>query len=224
MRDSRDSICLFLVRLDFEKYYKTIVSDPEEPTKYNKWIKFDESGFEDIRPEGYFLRIPFYLYGANDAHIIVSSKENPTALDDAYEFVIGGRQKGHVVIRKRLNGPVLADYYWPNTLSVWRKKKFVLEIQQNNYISLYSEDLPHMPIASTNDWIPETAKFNFLSVKNIYGKQLSLSYAKRAPVVPKDVFMDLLRSEYGKVEIRPQFKYWKKLQDVDLKGKWAATD
>lgn len=207
----------FLVSV-FEKYYKTIVSDPNVPSKYTKWIQLN--GIEESQPNGYFLRFPFYLNGANDAHIVVSTKMNPSGLDTVYEFVIGGWREGHIVIRKGINGPVLADNYWPNALSVWRKKKFVLEIQRNNYIRLYSEDLPYYAIAAAYDWIPENVKFNYLSVKNIFGKQLSLSYGEPTKVVAGKSFKDLLTEKYGDVKIHPLFENWKKLQAVDLKCKF----
>lgn len=203
--------------LVFEKYYKTIVSDPDVPSKYTKWIKLDE--IDESQPNGFLLRFPFYLNGANDAHIVVSTKMNPSESDNAYEFVISGWRPGHIVIRKGINGPVLADNYWPNALSVWRMKKFVLEIQRNNYVRLFSEDLPYYAIAVAYDWIPENVKFNYLSVKNVFGKQLSLSYGKPANVIPEKVFTDLIKEKYGELKLHPLFENWKKLQAVDLECK-----
>lgn len=205
-------------RLVFQKYFKTIVTNPDVPSKYIQWIKLDE--IEDSRPNGFFLRIPFYLYGANDANIVVSNKENPTESDYAYEIVFGGWQQGHIGIRKGINGPVLVSKYWPNILSAWQKKKFILEIQQNNYIRLYSEDFPYFPIAMAYDVIPENVKFNYLSVKNINDKPLTFSYGKPAAIVPEKVFMDLVTEKYGDVKIHPLFEQWKKFETFDLKCKF----
>lgn len=164
--------------------------------------------------------MPFYLHGANDAQIIISSSDKPTETDVAYEFVIGGLNNGHVSMRKRINGPVLADIYWPNALSVWRKKKFVLEITTDGYIRLYNEDFPYWPMSFAFDSIPANVKLHYLSVKNMFGKPLYLSYGKPAAVKPDNVFMDLLTEKYGIVQIHPLFENWKKLQhSVDLRCK-----
>lgn len=174
---------------------------------------------DDSRPNGYFLRVPFYLHGAHEANIVVSTKENPSELDLAYEFVLGGWLPGHVIIRKGINGPILTEKYFPNALSLWRKKKFVLDIHRDGHIRIFSEDLPYLPIAATYDLIPENVKFNYLSVKNIFGKPLTLSYRKPELESPIKPYVDLLTELYGKVNIHSLFGNWKKLQAVDLKCK-----
>lgn len=40
-----------------------------------------------IQPEGYLLRLPFYVMGKNNAHIMLSPVERPDqANDDVYEI------------------------------------------------------------------------------------------------------------------------------------------
>lgn len=68
----------------FEKYFKVIETKPNVPSKYLQWIKLDD--VEGVRPNGYLLRFPFYLQGAQNAFVVVSTKENPTELDHAYEL------------------------------------------------------------------------------------------------------------------------------------------
>lgn len=51
---------------------------------YKDWVNLQD--MPDVRPYGYFMRFPFYLQGSANAHIVISSKENPDEFDNAYEL------------------------------------------------------------------------------------------------------------------------------------------
>lgn len=57
---------------------------PNVNNKYVEFVKLTE--VKDIRPEGYVLRLPFYLRAKANAFVLLSTKEKPTENDDAYEI------------------------------------------------------------------------------------------------------------------------------------------
>lgn len=75
---------LFCFFTDFQKYFKVIETKPEFGSHYREWIKLED--MPEVRPNGYFMRFPFYLQGSGNAHILISSKENPDEFDNAYEL------------------------------------------------------------------------------------------------------------------------------------------
>lgn len=70
---------------------------PQALTKNCKYYEAWENGYNDYfkisdkyRPEGYLLRLPLYIQGARDAHIILSQTANPDLDNDSiYEIAIG---------------------------------------------------------------------------------------------------------------------------------------
>lgn len=57
---------------------------PEQPDVYVNYVKL--SDIDNIRPKDYWIRIPFYIQGSANAHILLSAVEKATELDDAYEI------------------------------------------------------------------------------------------------------------------------------------------
>lgn len=57
---------------------------PSVNNKYVEFVKLTE--LKDVRPEGYVLRMPFYLRAKANAFLLLSTKEKPTEKDDAYEI------------------------------------------------------------------------------------------------------------------------------------------
>lgn len=73
-----------LAELFFNKFYKVFVTTPAVSNKYVQFVKLSE--LENSRPEGYAVRVPFYIRGTGNAHVLLSSVANPTEFDDAYEL------------------------------------------------------------------------------------------------------------------------------------------
>lgn len=113
------------------RVYETL---PMQSNKYTQFVKIAD--FEGAQPSGYVLRWPFSVEGRGNAHILASPAMNPTELDDAYEVVIGAWGNHHIIIRKRINGAVLADVHVPHVLSETKLKTFVLDISEGKPCSI----------------------------------------------------------------------------------------
>lgn len=105
------------------------------PLLSNKYTQFVQiADFAGSQPDGYVLRWPFFVQGSGNAHMLVSPVMNPTELDDVYEIVIGASGNQEIIIRKRMNGAVLAEVHVPNVLSVLKLKKFFLDITKGTIL------------------------------------------------------------------------------------------
>lgn len=158
--------------------------------------------------------MPFFLQGTQNAHIVWSPKENPTLLDNVYELVVGGWKNMRIVLRKRINGAILADFYAPNVLSEFKKKKFVFEITADGEFNLYSEEFPYKPLFTAYDWLSEDFELNYMSMKNVYDEKLSLYYGSLPALKMDKVVTDLLHEKYKTLAINPLFNNWHKLSNV----------
>lgn len=68
----------------FTKYYKHFVTTTAVSNKYVQFVKMEE--LKQVHPDKYIVRVPFYVRGTGNAHILFSEVPNPTPLDDAYEL------------------------------------------------------------------------------------------------------------------------------------------
>lgn len=201
---------------------------PEQPDRYVHFAKLND--IQGVRPEGYLIRFPFYVKGSKMAHAMVSTVEHPTEYDDAYEVVIGDKENSHVILRKRINGAVLADAYWPNILSEYKRTKFVFQVRDDGLIELFSEYDIHNPLLTAFDPVP--IKMEYFSAKNWLPEEMVFNYGN---LVPKDsselekIKNDLMLSEYKTLDMNPLWshyrykesytlikngKYYESLQDV----------
>lgn len=202
----------------FNKYFKKIVTGSTTAHKYVDWVNLHD--IPNVRPNSYYLRLPFYLQGSANAHILIASKENPSEFDDAYELIIGAWKDSRIVLRKRLNGAVIADVYWPNLLSELKRKKFVLEITKSGYIRLYVEDLPYKPVLEVFDPISEDWKLEVLSFKNLLRESLSFYYGNLVQDNYEKPLKELIKEKYQTSELHPWFtEYVQFKQYLDLKGR-----
>lgn len=120
------------------------------------------------------VRFPFYVQGSANAHILLSQKIQPSLADNAYEVVIGAFNNKRVIIRKRINGAVLANVYVPNALNALKRKKFILDVLATGELELYSEDDLFTPIATAFD--PNPIKLQYVSFKNLQSERLNFFY------------------------------------------------
>lgn len=173
----------FSVCPDFEKYTKEYVTSPDKPDQYLHFGKL--SDIQISGAEGYYTRIVFYVKGSQSAHILISSVENPTENDDAYELVIGDRGNTHVILRKRINGAVLADVYWPNILSKYKRTKFVFEVRTDGLIRLTSEFDTFNPLLVAFDPVP--IKMEYFSAKTSFPEKVTFNYGNWLAKLPSDI-------------------------------------
>lgn len=136
--------------------------------------------------------------------------------------VIGGFKNSRIILRKRLNGAVLADVYYPQVLSEHKKKKFVLELTLAGDIFLYSEDDPIKPTLVAFDPLPFT--IDFLSVKNLMKETLNFYYGIPPAEDKEQVIAELLKIHYGSIVINPMYQNWKILEKkVTSKSKFETV-
>lgn len=132
------------------------------------------ANLEGSRAEGYLVRFPFYVQGPANAHILLTPKVQPTMMDNTYEIVIGAYNNQRVIIRKRIDGAVLANVHVPNVLNPLKRKKFILDVLESGEIEMYSEDDLFNPIVTAFD--PNPVKFEFVSFKNLLSEKLNFFY------------------------------------------------
>lgn len=74
-----------LAELFFNKFYNVFVTTPLTIiNQYTKFVRLND--FIDVWPNNYIARVPFYVRGNHNAHVLFSTTENPTPYDDAYEL------------------------------------------------------------------------------------------------------------------------------------------
>lgn len=153
--------------------------EPVVSNKYEKWLKL--SDIEHIQPAGFIVRLPFFVQGSSNAHMIFSPVQYPSLNENVYEILIGGFGNTRIVIRKRIDGVLLADSIVPNILNVLKKKQFVFEVSIDGEIKLYGEDLME-PLLVAYD--PKPIAVVYLSFKNLNDEKLSFFYGYNPEQLP----------------------------------------
>lgn len=94
------------------------------------------------KPQGYVLRYPLFIQGSRDAFIALSTSQNPTPDDDAYEILLGNNGNTFHQITRKINGKLLAKTRESRVLSSFTPTKFVIEITSGKF--------PHPTAVSTD--------------------------------------------------------------------------
>lgn len=196
--------------LYFQKYYKHFITTTAVSNKYVQFIKMEE--LKQSRPDNYIVRVPFYIRGSGNAHVLLSEVQNPTPLDNAYELIVGAWNNQRIILRKRVRGSELVSVPWPNVLSDSRRKKFVLEITSEGMIKLFMEDSPYLPVLRAFD--PEPVKVQFMSFKNYLTEHIDFWWGDKPELPKESIFEELITINYGKKELHPLFVNWEKLRPV----------
>lgn len=122
--------------------------------------------------------------------------------------VIGGWDNTRTILRKRINGVVLDDVFWPNLLSEHKRSKFIIEISTIGDIKLYAEEDLYHPIVHAFDGNPLAVQY--MSIKNYKKEHIELFYGMKRPAV-KDLLM--IEEEYGDYKEHPVLRTYKKLSN-----------
>lgn len=122
--------------------------------------------------------------------------------------VIGGWDNTRTIIRKRINGAVLDDAFWPNLLSEHKRTKFVIEISTIGDIKIYAEDDLYHPIVQAFDVNPLAVQY--LSIKNYNKEHIELFYGNKWQAV-KDNIDELIGEKYGHYLEHPVLGVYKKM-------------
>lgn len=143
------------------------------------------------KPSGFSLRIPFWVQGSRDAHIILSSEQKPNRFGKVYEIRIGARDNSLITVSKQISGEVLHRVYEQNLLSWWKPTKFVLEVTQDGTIQLFSSHNPYAPLLSWKD--PEPLPIKFFSLGSLTRVQYVLD-------VKEETILEVTRHDIEKVQ------------------------
>lgn len=160
------------------------------------------TNLKEVKPSGFLVRFPVYIEGPNSAHIILAPSSTVTANDDAYEIIIGGWLNTRSEIRKRLDGAVLAAAETPNILSLLKKKKFVVEITDEGFINVFSEDNPNYPFITAVD--PKPAKIEFVGFKGYEDAVIKYFFDYRPQLDTDKLLANLLPAKYDLVSLKRQ--------------------
>lgn len=68
----------------FAKFFKLLQTKPTALGQYDQFVNLNE--IENIRSDEYILRMPFYFRAKENARLLLSTKQNPSEDDDAYEI------------------------------------------------------------------------------------------------------------------------------------------
>lgn len=125
--------------------------------------------------------------------------------------MIGEEDNSHIVIRKRLNGAVLGYAYWPNILTLWKRKKFVFEVNHEGVINLFSEDDPYKPLITTFDPMP--VRMEYISFKNYLPEKMYFYYGNivHTETEMEKIKTELLKTTYETVSVNPMLENWNQL-------------
>lgn len=188
---------------------------PENADQYVHFAKLND--VQGVHPVGYIIQFPFYVKASEMAHVIFSSVEHPTQHDDAYEIVLGARENNHVILHKRMNGAVLADVYWPNILSRYKRTKFVFQIRNDGLIQIFSEHDIYNPLLTVFDPVP--VKLKYVSAKSLLPEKMVFNYGDLMPKQPSEIEQikkELVLSEYKTQEINPLWTHYQFKESADL--------
>lgn len=204
----------------FNKYFK--IYDTLGKKDYENLINLEE--LESVKPEGYHVRMPIWVEGPHNAHILLSPSGVPSMNDDAYEIIIGGWMNSRVEIRKRWNGPVIASVSVPNVMSLVKRRKFVIEVSHDGWINLFSDHDLYKPLISAYDPVP--VHVNWLGFKNKQGVPVKFYYDYQPKLDNKQILSNLLPAKYDLDELKTQcttlvaegsgFKKFAKISDLSL--------
>lgn len=112
------------------------------------------------QPSGYTLRLPFYVVGPGDAHILLHVNEKPTVEDQqVYEIRIGTTGNSLTVLSKQIGGEVLHRVYEQNLLSQWKPTKLVIELSPDGVLNVFSAHNPYAPLLTWKDSNPLAVKY-----------------------------------------------------------------
>lgn len=131
--------------------------------------------------------------------------------------VIGGWDNKYVILRKRINGPILAKVYLPNIISDVRRKKFVFDVSVDGHIKLHAEDSPSEPIFSVFD--PTPVRVHAMSFKSNSIENVEFISGAKPSMPMENVVSDLISSSYGPMSTHPAFINWNKImKTLNLNG------
>lgn len=103
------------------------------------------------------LNVPLLIQGEKNAHIVLTTSENPNwETDNVYELIIGGWDDTRIAIRRKRNSEVLQEEELSNSISKIAPTKFTLSITPSGEIVVRTDLSAYKPLiwASDPDLLP----------------------------------------------------------------------
>lgn len=127
------------------------------------------------------------------------------------------------MLRKRMNGAVLARAFYPQILSPYKRKKFVFEMTMDGEINLFSQDDLVRPLLHTYDPMP--IKVEMISFRNYDNEKLIFYFGNRPEDNNQKVVEELVKMKYPEYKMHPWFKEYSTLRrKLTLKSKLNYSD
>lgn len=119
---------------------------------YETWKDTFESFLpvrDDMRPNGFMLRFPFYVQGTESAHILLSTHSDLTVEDaKTYEIRLGSEGNTLSQIVQRSTAEVLAKIYEQNLLSESKPLRAVIELSNSKSPPQTADGEPYLILIS----------------------------------------------------------------------------
>lgn len=147
-----------------EIYSRLIDCDYYKTTEYNYTQFVNLNDVKDAQPTGYFARVPVYVIGARDGHIVLSKTNTPNRdTDFAYEFLFGGYGNTRIVIRKRIQNYPLKELILSEIISELRPLKVLIEVAKNGHIKVFTDNKAEPIIEAFDPFVLPVQYLSFAS-------------------------------------------------------------
>jgi len=113
---------------------------------YSTPVKLDS--IKNSQPDGYVVRIPVFVKGVRDAHILLQSG-NSANPNDGYEIVLGGWGDTKHLIRK--DGDVVTKVNEYNVLNEFQPIKVVVELNKDGELKVFTDANKYTPLLYYKD-------------------------------------------------------------------------
>lgn len=187
-----------------EKYFKVIVPSESESTIPSEQRLINLDDLKMVKSDGYKVRMPMFINGSQNARILLASKSSFDISDDAYVIDIGSSMNSRIQILKRLNGPILAKAIVPNVLSNVKPKFFVIEVSEEGWIRVFSEDDHVNPLISTID--PYPIDVNYVGFTNYRDEPVQFYYDYESDSGVEHLLNKMVPFKYSLADLTKQCK------------------
>lgn len=153
----------------------------------------------------HLVYLPLFINGAQNARISLLWKNSVTgAVEDAYIINIGTLMNTRIEIRKYADGPIISKAIVPNLLSNVKAKLFHIEVTNEGWIRVYSEDDHMNPLISTFD--PYPVKIEYVRFGSYQNEPLKFYYDYDYNLVGEQLPTQLVSFKYNFADLTKNCK------------------
>jgi len=127
----------------------------------NEYKQFHKlSDIKDSQADGYLVKLPLYVFGARDAHIVLSATDKPNwEADNVYEIVIGAQKNTVQLLRRKRGEELVQEVKLPNLLSEKKQTKVVVQLSTSGKLEVFIGESAYKPLVLYIDEHPLDVKF-----------------------------------------------------------------